>query len=371
MSKLGKSTNPAEPSKAPPGFVSGEAAGPAVRPDSGPDRDEPIERLARDQVAELLHMEPGSSELERMVAGLERLGDREFLATAAMSGRLLDRRFRVIDSALLGSRSPMGRDLAALRKIAAQVDPARLKLGPSRSPDDEIRELDRYFERFADAQPRLQEILERLNQGRFLLEQDNASIANEESSLATEVETLRRYALLAGRIDDHLAAAIAEVETVDPARARVLKVDILTIVRRRHQEILIQQAIATQGLAALRIVQDNNAEVIRAVASAVATTTAAMRTAVITAQAAASQRIALERLQAARMAAGTMADHASVLEAGAAGPGGRVATLKHAWSEVNAALDRVDSRKAEALRMIAEADRELTRPKPGPSSRRP
>ena len=365
MSKPGDSSNPAEPSKAPPDFVSGasDAGSPLESGDRASARDEAIERLAVQQVSDLLAEETGSDELARMVASLERLGEREFVATAAMSGRLLDRRFRAMDAVLLGSRAPMARRLTDLRKIAAQIDPARLKLG-ARSPDDEIRELDRYFERFRDAQPRLQEILDRLNEGRYRLEQDNAAIANEEASLATEVETLRRYALLAQRIDEHLAAAILEIETTDPDRARDLKVDLLSVVRRRHQEILTQQAIATQGLSALRIVQGNNAEVIRAVASAISVTTAAMRTAVITAQAAAGQRVALGHLQAAQLAADTMADQAAALEAGTTGPGGRVAELKQAWGDVYAALDRVDARKAQALRTIAEADRELTKPKP-------
>ena len=353
MSDSDKSTSPAEPEEAPPGFVSDAAS-----------QDEPIERLALEQVDELLAAEPGSPEMGRMIAALERLGDREFVATAAMSGRLLDRRFRVIDSALLGSRAPMARQLADLRKVAAGIDPARLKLGGGRSLADEIRELDRYFERFADAQPRLQAILDNLNEGRFLLEQDNAAIAGEESSLASEVEVLRRYALLAGRIDDRLATRVDEIAATDPARAHALRIDLLAVVRRRHQEILTQQAIATQGLAALRIVQENNADVIRAVASAVTTTTAAMRTAVMTAQAAASQRISLEHLVAAQRATTAMADQAAVLEAGTGGPGGGVAQLREAWGEVYAALDRVDAQKALALRTIADADRELTKPKP-------
>jgi hypothetical protein len=81
--------------------------------------------------------------------------------------------------------------------------------------------------------------------------------------------------------------------------------------------------------------------------------------------AAASRRVVLEQLEAARLAAGTMADHAAALEAGVSGPGGRVAMLRDAWSEVYAALDRVDAQKAQVLRTISEADRELTRPKPG------
>ena len=183
------------------------------------------------------------------------------------------------------------------------------------------------------------------------------------------MEALRRYALLAERIDDPLAARIGELAATDPARADALRIDLLAVVRRRHQEILTQQAIATQGLAALRIVQENNADVIRAVASAVTTTTAAMRTAVMTAQAAASQRIALEHLVAAQRATTTMANHAAALEAGTAGPGGGVTQLREAWGQVYAALDRVDAQKARALRTIAEADRELTRPKPGISPR--
>lgn len=359
MNDSDKSKNPAEPEGAPPGFVSAAAA-----------RDEAIDSLALEQVDELLGAEPGSPDVGRTIAALERLGDREFVATAAMSGRLLDRRFRAIDSALLGSKAPMARQLADLRKVAAAIDPARLRLGGKRSPSGEIRELDRYFERFADAQPRLQETLDHLNEGRFLLEQDNAAIAGEESSLASEVEVLRRYALLAERIDAHLEARIDEIAATDRARADALRIDLLAVVRRRHQEILTQQAIATQGLAALRIVQENNAEVIRAVALAVTTTTAAMRTAVITAQAAASQRITLERLVAAQRATTAMADHAAALEAGAAGPGGAVSRLTEAWSEVYAALDRVDAQKARALRTIADADRELTKRKPM-ASRRP
>jgi uncharacterized protein YaaN involved in tellurite resistance len=387
VSKLDKSTNPAEPVTAPPGVVSDMDADshvpagsstPAVlepEPASPPNGasnpgDEAIERLATAQVGDLLALETGSAEMGRMVDAIERLGDREFIATAAMSGRLLDRRFRILDSTLLGSRAPMARQLAALRKLAGQIDPARLKLGAGGSPDDEIRELDRYFDRFGDAQPRLQEVLDQLNEGRFRLEQDNATIANEESSLASEVETLRRYAFLAERIDHHLAERIEEMESVDPERARRLEIDLLTVIRRRRQEILTQQAITTQGLAALRIVQDNNAEVIRAVASAVTTTMAAMRTAVMTAQAVASQRIALGHLHAAQLAATSMADHAAALEAETAGPGGAVAALKLAWSDVQAALDRFDARKAQAVRTIAEADRELTLPKPGISDRR-
>ena len=176
---------------------------------------------------------------------------------------------------------------------------------------------------------------------------------------------MRQYAFLAGRLDEELSARIDELAARDAARAESLRLDMLPVVRRRRQEVLTQLAIVMQGYAALRIVEDNNDEVIRAVASAIATTTAALRTAVMVAGAAASQRVALGQLEAARLAASTMADQAAALEAGVSGSEGRVAMLRQAWAEVNAALDRVDAQKAQVLRTISEADRELTRPKPG------
>jgi len=355
VSQPSKSSNPAEPQEVPPGLVSDAVDRLAV---------EGIERLAVEQVGALASGEPGSAELHRAVASIDRLGERDFVATAAMSGRLLDRRFRLMDG-MLGSKAPMARQLADLRKAAAAIDPTKLKLGGKRSPEDEIREFDRYFERFAKAQPRLQEILDQLNEGRFLLEQDSAAIMQEEASLGTEMETLRQYAFLTERIDQLLTARIDALAEAEPARAHVLRVDVLAVVRRRRQEILTQLAITTQGFAALRMVEENNAEVIRAVASAISTTTAAMRTAVMTAQAAASRRMAMEHLQAARLAVGTMADQAAALEAGTTGPAGGAVVLKQAWAQVYAALDRVDAQKAQVLRTISEADRELTRPKPG------
>ncbi len=305
----------------------------------------------------------GSGEYARAVAAIDHLGERDFIATAALSGQVLDRRFRGVSS-LLASKAPLARQLADLRKAAVELDPARLKLGGRSSARDELEELDRYFERFERAQPRLQSILASLTEGRLALDQDNAAILIEQASLATEMETLRQYAFLAGRIDESLTVRIDEIAAIDASRAQALRLDVLSVVRRRHREILTQLAVVTQGYAALRIVEDSNADVIRALASAIGTTTAALRTAAMVANAAASQRLALEQLEAARQAADSMAGQAAALTAGVSGPGGRMALVRAAWIEVNAALDRVDAQKAQMLQTIASADRELTHPDP-------
>jgi uncharacterized protein YaaN involved in tellurite resistance len=327
-----------------------------------PDAAERIERLVGEQVETIVSTDARSPLFRQIVAAIERLGERDFVTTAAISGRVLDRRFRAMGG-LLAGKAPIARRLSDLRKAADDLDPAALRLGGGRSPHDEIHELDHYFERFARTQPRLEAILGELRQARFALDQDNAAIASEMTSLAAEMATLRQYAFMAGRMDAKMTARVEQLAPSEPARATALQTDVLVVVRRRRTEILTQLAIATQGYAALRMVEDNNAEVIDALASAVSTTAAALNTAVMVAQAAASQRMALEHLEAARLAAGTMAENAAVLEAGLTGPEGRVATLKAAWDEVHAALDRVEAQKARVRQTIASADRELTRSK--------
>lgn len=339
-----------------------ETADAATDLEIDPSAAERIERLMLEQVETIVSIDGRSPQFRQILAAIERLGERDFVTTAAISGRVLDRRFRAMDG-LLGGKAPIARRLSDLRKAADDLDPAALRLGGDRSPQDEIHELDHYFERFARTQPRLEAILGELRQAQFALDQDNAAIVSEMTSLAAEMATLRQYAFMAGRLDAEMTARIERIAQTEPSRAATLQMDVLVAVRRRRGEILTQLAIATQGYAALRIVEDNNAEVIDALASAVSTTAAALNTAVMVAQAAASQRMALEHLEAARLAAGTMAENAAVLEAGLTGPGGRVATLKAAWDEVHAALDRVDAQKARVRQTIASADRELTRPK--------
>jgi uncharacterized protein YaaN involved in tellurite resistance len=323
-----------------------------------------IERLVAKYLDSVSSLSIGGHEYDRALAAIDHLGERDFVATAAMSGRVLDRRFEAMRG-LLAAKGPLARQLADLRKAASKLDPASIKSSSRRSARDELAELDRYFERFAKSQPRLEQLLGSLTEGRFALEQDNAAIVTEQASLATEMETLRQYAFLAGRMDEELTARIDATEAMDADRANALRLDVLPIVKRRRQEILTQLAIVMQGYAALQIVEDNNAEVIRAVASTISTTTAALRTAVMVAGAAASHRMALERLEAARLAASALTEHVAALEAGVSGPEGRVAMLREAWGEVYAALDRVDTQKAQVLRTISEADRELTKPRPG------
>jgi uncharacterized protein YaaN involved in tellurite resistance len=358
VTRSSENSNPAESLGASPGSDSL-----ASTPGISPPAIERLERLVAEVVDTVVSAPPDSPAQTRTVDAISQLGRREFVATAAISGRVLDRRFEWMNSQF-ATRGPMARRLAELRKIADGLEPSRIKLGHGRSRADEMKQLDHYVDRFAKTEPRLETILAELGQSRFALERDNASIAAEQAGLATEMEALREHAFLAERLDGALTARLDRLATQDPQRAEYLRTRVLTTLRARRAEILTQLAIATQGYAALEVVEESNGAVLEAVAQAISTTATALRTAVLAAQAAASQRLALEHMEAAARARGAMAVQASALEAGMTARAAQTDALATAWSEMRAALDQVEARKVQALRSITSADRELTRPKP-------
>lgn len=360
MSETGNRSDPASPA----GSGKSWAADPAQA--------QKIERTVAEYVETVASLDPGGQKFLRAVASIDRLGQREFSAAAAMSDRMLQRR---LDSArgLLAARAPLAHQLAELRKLVDELSPARLEDGHRRSrgpfglgsPRDETDDLADYFEHFARSQDRVEAILQTLAEGRLALERDNALLGQERLSLATVMELLRENAYLTGRLDEALTAQIEAIARTDPERADRLRADLLHAIRRRRQEILTQLAVTTQGYASLRIVEDGNEGMVRALATATTTTAAALRTAVMVAQAVAGQRMAAQQMEAAAAAAGDLADDSSALlerqsatvRDGLDRAGEHVAMLRRAWGEVFAALDRVDAEKEQALRAIASASR--------------
>jgi uncharacterized protein YaaN involved in tellurite resistance len=341
---------------------------------------ERLDRTVAEYVETLASLEPGRQKFSRAVAAISRLGQREFTAATAMSGRMAERRLHV-ERGLLAGKAPLAERLAELRRIVDDLDPGRIGAGSGKSrglfgraKHDPAEELARYFERFGHAQPHLEEILTALAVGRMELDREDALLDEEEVSLATVLGTLREHAYLAGHLDAALTARVDAIALSDPERAECMSTDLLYAVRRRHQEVLTQIAVAAQGYASLEIVRETNGGLARAIATATTTTAAALRTAAMVAQAVAGQRLAEEQMEAANEAAAAMAgdakafaDQQAVETAdGPAGASARLATLRQAWADASAALSRLEAEKEQALRAVAAAGRE-----PAPEGRKP
>ena len=297
----------------------------------------------------------------RRVDDIDSLADREIRSTSDMSNRLLDRPTRAMRGLGEGD-APIAKSLLDLRRSVDELNPAKHDLthgGPRKLLGvipfgDRVRA---YFAKYEKSQSHIEGIVGALREGGGELDKDNAAIAQEQKALWTQMETLRQYAYMAEQLDTGLEAQINHLAIGDPERSKVLREDILYPVRRRRQEILTQLAVAVQGYAALRVVEVNNRELIRAVRTATTTTVAALRTAVMVAQALTNQRLVSDQVKAVNETTSAMIESTSsvlreqtaTVEDQAASPGIDMGSLQRAWDNVFAALDQIDTYKLRAL----------------------
>lgn len=326
-----------------------------------PEAAQRIEKVVSAFVDGVAGVDVHGAEFKRRVADADSLADREIRATSEMSNRLLDRPTRAM-SGLTDGDAPVGKSLTDLRRAVEELNPARHDLGHGGARKllgiiplgDRVRA---YFARYQRARSHIEAIVGALREGSDELERDNAAIAQEQTALWTQMETLRQYAYLAERLDGALESRLAEIAASDPERARILREDVLFPVRRRRQEILTQLAVAVQGYAALRVVETNNRELIRAVRTATTTTVSALRTAVMVAQALTDQRLVAQQVEAVNEATSAMIESTSAalrdqtgrVEELAMSPGVDMGSLQRAWDNVFAALDQIDTYKLRAL----------------------
>ena len=190
----------------------------------------------------------------------------------------------------------------------------------------------------------------------------NVALENERRNLWESMGRLREYAYIASALDKAVEAEIAKIQTTDPERASKLRDEVLFYVRQKHTDLLTQLAVSIQGYLAIDLVKRNNVELIKGVDRATTTTLAALRTAVIVAQALTHQKLVLDQITALNtttenMIAGTskmLKEQGSDIHAQASSSMVGIETLQAAFADVYAAMDAVDTYKAEALQSMAQ-----------------
>jgi uncharacterized protein YaaN involved in tellurite resistance len=330
-----------------------------------------IDAMVATFVGGLRAVDVHGDDYRRRVDDIDGLADREIRSTSDMSNRLLDRPTRAM-SGLGQGDAPIAKSLLELRR-SEELNPAKHDLtqgGPRKLLGvvpfgDRVRA---YFAKYQKSQSHIEGIVGALREGGAELEKDNAAIAQEQKALWSQMETLRQYTYMAEKLDTGLEAQINHLAIGDPERAKVLQEDILYPVRRRRQEILTQLAVAVQGYAALRVVEVNNRELVRAVRTATTTTVAALRTAVMVAQALTNQKLVSEQVKAVNETTSSMIESTSsvlreqtaTVESQAASPGLDMGSLQRAWDNVFAALDQIDTYKMRALEAMKITVRDLS-----------
>ena len=211
--------------------------------------------------------------IERQADEVDRIGAAEILGSSQVAQRVLARDVGKV-RAFTAQTGATAAALRAVRDIVAGLDPSRFDLG-----DGAGRGGATFAREAARAEERMTGPIATLNQARSELQHDNAVMAQDERALWLQMRALRGYAELTQRLDGALEDRIRAIAATESARARLLTTEALFPIRLRRREILTHLAVAAQGYAALRVIEGTNADLIRTIDTAVATTIAAVRAA--------------------------------------------------------------------------------------------
>ncbi|TNM61063.1 toxic anion resistance protein [Streptomyces sp. NP160] len=327
---------------------------------------------ARAFVADLAGKDPRSPEFQRKLDDVVKMGDREVRASSQVSNRMLQRPSSSPAGAAKRPGSGPAADaqvqvadtLAELRRTVTELDPGRADLkGPRRLfgllPGGQ--KVQRYFDRYQDAQSQLDAIIRALASGQDALRRDNAAIEQEKAELWATMGKLTEYVVLARALDTATQEKVTELSLTDPKAADALTADALFPIRQRHQDLLTQLTVSAQGYLALDLVRRNNVELIKGVDRAQTTTVSALRTAVVVAQALSQQQLVLDQVSALNSTTSATIESTSRLlrqqtaqvHEQAASATVDVEVLQRAFDEVFATMDAIDTFKLKAVENLA------------------
>jgi uncharacterized protein YaaN involved in tellurite resistance len=218
-----------------------------------------------------------------------------------------------------------------------------------------------YFHKYQSAESHLDAILHALRDGQDELGKDNGALNLEKQQLWEAMGRLNQYVYVAERLDARLAAGIADIEPINPEKAKALRDDVLFYVRQKHQDLLTQLAVSIQNYLAIDIVIKNNLELMKGVDRASTTTISALRTAVMVAQALGNQKLVLDQITALNTTTSSMIERTSemlrdnsvAIQQQAASATIGLPQLQAAFQNIYATMDAIDSFKVEALDNMA------------------
>lgn len=328
------------------------------------DQQAKLDAQVQGYVGDLAALDIHGEDFKNRIGALEALGNTEIAQAASVSNRLLDRPLRAMRDP--GAQAPdVSRGLSDLRATVESLDPSKRDLLSPRRLLGIIplgNRLRQYFDQYQSAQTHLNAVMETLYRGKDELLRDNAAIDEQKTQMWSLMQKTQAMIYLCKKIDAELSAAVTQLETSDPERAKTVKESALFPVRQKTVDLLTQMAVNLQGYQALDLIKKNNAELVKGVDRATTTTVSALRTAVAVAQALTSQRLVLGQISALSSTTSNMIESTSQMlnEQGAAiykqaaEPTVQIEQLQRAFENVYAAMDAVDEYKLKAADSLAQ-----------------
>lgn len=324
-----------------------------------------VQKKAQEFVTALVSTEAGSPDFTSVLDEVTSMGAKAIRSTSETSNRMLQ---RPVGDADKGSpQARVGKSLTDLRVTITDLDPNRADLTGAKRILKWLpggRKIENYFAKYQSAEEHLDAIIRSLASGQDELRKDNSAIEVERADLWAGLQDLAEYNALAKALDEALVAEIEKRrDNGDVDGARAIESDALFAVRQRHQDIMTQMAVATQGYLALDVVRKNNLELIKGVDRAQTTTISALRTAIIVSQALSQQKLVLQQIDALNgttsnmieQTSATLREQGAQINQQAASSTVEVEKLQNAFNNVFATMDAIDSYRSQANETMAKA----------------
>ncbi len=266
------------------------------------DEKQSLNERVHEFVNAIISLDIHSDDFKEKLNAVHAMGTKEIYDAAGSSNRMLDRPTKVLTAQVAGENTTVGQALVELRQKVEDLDPS--SQGDLFTPKklfgfipfgNKIRD---YFAKYQSSQTHINAIIETLYRSQDELKKDNATIEQEKANLWEIMQKLKKYTYIGKEIDKVLTEKIAEIETTDKEKSRIIKEELLFYVRQKITDLLTQEAISIQGYLALDMIRKNNLELIKGVDRATTTTVSALRTAVMVASALNNQKLVLDQITA-------------------------------------------------------------------------
>lgn len=315
---------------------------------------------AKSFVSEISRMNVNSPEFSAYANDIQTLAQAEIVRSGAGSNTILQKQSGSLGGKKGDATTSVTQSLATLRATVEDLTPNAADLGVGRKILGFIpggNKIRRYFQKYESSQQQLDGIMTSLMAGQEELRKDNIALEKERANLWQVMVDLGEFGVLAEKMDEEIEAEIARLEASGQTQAAdTMRSDLLFAVRSRRQDISTNLAVALQGYQVMKMIEQNNKQLIKGVESAKTTTMFALRTAIMLASAIDTQTLVLDQIDSLNNATNNAIEQTSIMlrqnsariYEQAASSGVKVETLTAAFDNIFATIDEIDSFKKNA-----------------------
>lgn len=263
-----------------------------------------------------------------------------------------------------GQGSEVAKGLEDLTIQMKDLDPSGIDFAKSGKIGKLFNPVRRYFEKYNTADHEISTIIDSLDKGKKMLEDDNTTLEIEEASMREITKEMQKNMELGMQLDTYLTDAIdqAKRDGEDENKIKFVEDEVLFPLRQRVEDFQQILVVNQQGIIASEIIRKNNRELIRSVDRAKNVSVSALRTAVTIAGALYNQRIVLDKVNAVNEATNDMIESTSKMLREQGVEIQKQATeaalspdvLQASFAEALGALDDINNYRQQALPMMKD-----------------